>query len=71
LIDVPVSAQFVLLACLLVISGFFSLAETAMMAANRYRLRHLAQAGHRGADWHSTCCRAPTNCSGSFCSSTT
>jgi Mg2+/Co2+ transporter CorB len=49
LIDVPVSAQFVLLACLLVISGFFSLAETAMMAANRYRLRHLAQAGHRGA----------------------
>lgn len=25
------------------------MAETAMMAANRYRLRHLAQQGHRGA----------------------
>jgi len=49
LIDVPLSAQFAALALLLVISGFFSLAETAMMAANRYRLRHLAQEGHRGA----------------------
>ena len=25
------------------------MSETAMMAANRYRLRHLAQQGHRGA----------------------
>jgi Mg2+/Co2+ transporter CorB len=49
LIDVPLSAQFAALAVLLVISGFFSLAETAMMAANRYRLRHQAQEGHRGA----------------------
>ena len=47
--DVPLSAQFAALAVLLVISGFFSLAETAMMAANRFRLRHLAQGGHRGA----------------------
>jgi Mg2+/Co2+ transporter CorB len=49
LIDVPLSAQFAALALLLVISGFFSLAETAMMAANRYRLRHRAQEGHHGA----------------------
>lgn len=49
MIDVPLSAQFVALVVLLVLSGFFSLAETAMMAANRYRLRHLAQEGHRGA----------------------
>lgn len=49
MIDVPLSAQFAALVVLLVISGFFSLAETAMMAANRYRLRHLAQGGHRGA----------------------
>lgn len=49
LIDVPLSAQFVGLAVLLVISGFFSLAETAMMAANRYRLRHRANEGHHGA----------------------
>lgn len=34
---------------LLILSGFFSMSETAMMAANRYRLRHLAQQGHRGA----------------------
>lgn len=49
MIDVPLSAQFAALAVLLIVSGFFSLAETAMMAANRYRLRHLAKAGQRGA----------------------
>src|SRR6202162_2414272 len=30
-------------------SGFFSIAETAMMAVNRYRLRHRAKQGARGA----------------------
>lgn len=45
--DVPLSAQFIALGILLVISGFFSMAETAMMAANRYRLRAAAQAGGR------------------------
>ena len=34
---------------LLIASGFFSMAETAMMAANRYRLKHQAQRGARGA----------------------
>ncbi|WP_276509994.1 HlyC/CorC family transporter [Niveibacterium umoris] len=33
----------------MVISGFFSLCETAMMATNRYRLQSSAAAGHRGA----------------------
>ncbi len=37
------------LAVLLVASGLFSIAETAMMAANRYRLKHRAQRGDRGA----------------------
>jgi Mg2+/Co2+ transporter CorB len=37
------------LAVLLVTSGFFSIAETAMMAVNRYRLRHRARRGERGA----------------------
>ena len=37
------------LVVLLVTSGFFSIAETAMMAANRYRLKHQAQRGARGA----------------------
>jgi Mg2+/Co2+ transporter CorB len=46
--EIPLSAQLVALAVLLVLSGFFSLAETAMMAVNRHRLR--AAAGqHRGA----------------------
>ncbi len=47
--EIPLSAQFVTLAILLVCSGFFSLAETAMMSSNRYRLRHMAAQGHRGA----------------------
>src|SRR2546430_1214141 len=34
---------------MLVVSGFFSIAETAMMAVNRYRLRLRAQRGARGA----------------------
>jgi Mg2+/Co2+ transporter CorB len=47
--DIPISAQLIALAVLLAISAFFSLSETTMMAANRFRLRHLAQSGHRGA----------------------
>ncbi len=46
---VPFSTQFLALAVLLLCSAFFSLAETAMMASNRYRLRHQAAQGHRGA----------------------
>ena len=37
------------LAGLLLISAFFSMAETSLMSANRYRLRHLAKEGHHGA----------------------
>jgi Mg2+/Co2+ transporter CorB len=37
------------LAVLLFMSGFFSIAETSMMAINRYRLRHMAAQGHGGA----------------------
>ncbi len=47
--DIPLQTLGVALAVLLVTSGFFSLAETAMMALNRYRLRHRAQRGERGA----------------------
>src|SRR5438045_5265437 len=32
-----------------VVPGFFSIAETAMMAANRHRLKHRAQRGSHGA----------------------
>lgn len=34
---------------LLLCSAFFSSSETALMVLNRYRLRHLSQHGHRGA----------------------
>jgi Mg2+/Co2+ transporter CorB len=47
--DIPLSVLSGTLIVLLIASGFFSLAETTMMAANRYRLRHLAGEGHRGA----------------------
>ena len=47
--DIPLSTLTIVLAVLLVASGFFSLAETAMMAANRVRLRHRAQRGSAGA----------------------
>jgi Mg2+/Co2+ transporter CorB len=47
--DIPLSAQFIALAILLLISGFFSIAETSMMALNRYRLKALVRLGNRGA----------------------
>ncbi|MDR0528496.1 MAG: CNNM domain-containing protein [Zoogloeaceae bacterium] len=45
----PLSSLIEILILLLLLSAFFSLSETAMMAANRYKLRHLAQSGHLGA----------------------
>jgi Mg2+/Co2+ transporter CorB len=39
----------VLIVVLLVLSAFFSATETALMSVNRYRLRHQARSGHRGA----------------------
>ena len=47
--SIPLGTLGVALAVLLVTSGFFSIAETAMMAVNRYRLRHRAHRGERGA----------------------
>lgn len=44
-----ISTLFSLLAGLLFLSACFSASETAMMAINRYRLRHAAETGHRGA----------------------
>ncbi len=52
--DIPLSWQFSALAVLLVISAFFSIAETSMMALNRYRLKHLVAQGHGGAKRAST-----------------
>lgn len=42
-------SNLAILAVLLICSGFFSMAETAMMASNRHRLRIAAKNGSRGA----------------------
>ena len=47
--DISTGILFALLACLIVISGYFSGSETGMMALNRYRLKHLSNNGHKGA----------------------
>ena len=41
--------MLITLGTLLLISAFFSIAETSMMALNRYRLRHLVKEGSRAA----------------------
>ncbi len=45
----PIWVLVVALIILILCSAFFAMAETALMAANKYRLRHLAKRGHRGA----------------------
>ena len=47
--DVPVSALLAAIAVLTALSAYFSSSETAMMALNRYRLRHLVKEKHSGA----------------------
>lgn len=47
--SVPQSTQMMVLGVLLVLSGLFSMAETAMMACNRFRLKAAARSGSRGA----------------------
>ena len=47
--EIPLGWMFGALGVLLALSAFFSIAETAMMAFNRYRLRHLVAHGHVGA----------------------
>ena len=47
--DISLSTLVIALVALLAVSGFFSIAETAMMAVNRHRLRLKAKHGERGA----------------------
>ncbi len=47
--DIPLAVFGLILLVLLILSGFFAMAETAMMASNRYRLLALADQGLRGA----------------------
>jgi Mg2+/Co2+ transporter CorB len=47
--EIPTSSLYAVLLILIILSGFFSSSETGLMALNKYRLRHLANQGHRGA----------------------
>jgi Mg2+/Co2+ transporter CorB len=47
--DIPIGFLIGILTLLLTLSAFFSGTETALMALNRYRLKHKARSGHRGA----------------------
>lgn len=47
--DAPVALMCAGLALLVLLSAFFSGTETALMSVNRYRLRHAARSGSRGA----------------------
>ncbi len=47
--DISTGVLFAVLGILIIISGFFSGSETALVSLNRYRLKHLVNLGHKGA----------------------
>ncbi|HET8551997.1 MAG TPA: HlyC/CorC family transporter [Gammaproteobacteria bacterium] len=57
--DVPLSLLIGILIFLLIASAFFAGTETALMSINRYRMRHRARAGHRGAQLAERLLRQP------------
>jgi len=57
--DIALSSLYITLLILILLSGFFSSSETGLMAINKYRLRHLANQGHRGAKLAQRLLRTP------------
>ncbi|HET7370427.1 MAG TPA: HlyC/CorC family transporter [Gammaproteobacteria bacterium] len=57
--DVPLGILIGILVFLLIASAFFAGTETALMSINRYRMRHRARAGHRGAQLAERLLRQP------------
>ncbi len=47
--EISTTTLFLILGIMVLLSGFFSGSETALMSLNRYRLKSLADKGHRGA----------------------
>lgn len=47
--QISTTSLFITLGILILVSGYFSSSETAMMAINKYRLKHLERQGHAGA----------------------
>ncbi|MGH1427932.1 MAG: HlyC/CorC family transporter [Arenicella sp.] len=57
--DIPLLALFITLFCLIMLSAVFSASETAMMAVNRYRLKHQADSGNVAAKRVLTLLKSP------------
>jgi Mg2+/Co2+ transporter CorB len=57
--DLSLGSLYITLVVLILLSGFFSSSETGLMAINKYRLRHLANKGHRGAKLAQKLLRTP------------
>jgi len=57
--EIALGNLYIVLLVLILLSGFFSSSETGLMAINKYRLRHLANKGHRGAKLAQTLLRKP------------
>ena len=57
--EVPLGVLFGSLAALILLSGFFSGSETALMTINRYRLKNMADNGHKGAQMASRLLQRP------------
>ena len=51
-LDTSVAIQLIILLILLILSGFFSSAETALTTVNRMRIRGLADEGNKSEDRH-------------------
>ncbi|MCK5334971.1 MAG: DUF21 domain-containing protein, partial [Gammaproteobacteria bacterium] len=47
--DISSDTLLVILLMLIILSALFSSSETGLMSLNRYRLKHKANEGHRGA----------------------
>ena len=47
--ELTTASLFIILGFLILLSGFFSGSETALMTLNRYRVKSLADKGHKGA----------------------
>ncbi|QLB12471.1 Mg2+/Co2+ transporter CorB [Bisgaardia hudsonensis] len=46
---IPLSTLFIALVILLILSAYFSGSETGLLSVNRYRMKFLAEKGHKGA----------------------
>jgi len=57
--DIPITILLSILSVLILVSGFFSGSETALVSLNRYRLKHLVNSGHKGAQIASTLLEHP------------